>query len=84
VPKGIDRGGKQGDHRDLAQSRKEDITRTVRVRDLEKGDVLVFGDIRRTVKHIDQSSVDPVYLIQLEETDEAIAKAPKDLVTVEV
>jgi hypothetical protein len=84
VPKGIDRGGKQGDHRNLAQSRKEDMTRTVRVRDLEKGDVLVFGDIRRTVKHIGQSSVDPVYLIQLEETDEAIAKAPKDLVTVEV
>jgi hypothetical protein len=54
------------------------------VRDLETGDVLVFGDIRRTVKHIGQSSVDPVYLIQLEETDEAIAKAPKDLVTIEV
>jgi hypothetical protein len=36
------------------------------------------------VKHIGQSSVDPVYLIQLEETDEAIAKAPKDLVTIEV
>jgi hypothetical protein len=44
----------------------------------------MIGDIRRTVKHIGQSSVDPVYLIQLEETDEAIAKAPKDLVTIEV
>jgi hypothetical protein len=58
---------------------------TIKVRNLEVGNVVLFGnDIRRTVRKIRPSSVDPVNLIYFKETDESIAKAPNDLITIEV
>lgn len=61
------------------------MKRAVKVRDLEKGDVIVYSDdIKRTVKYCIESSIDPVYLIGFEETDEPIAKGLYDVVMVEV
>lgn len=61
------------------------MTRAVKVRDLEKGDKIVFGkDTTRTVKHCVESSIDPVYLIYFEESDESIAKGLNDTVMIEV
>lgn len=61
------------------------ITRPIKVRELVRGDVLVFdGDTKRTIKNIVPSSIDPVNLIYFDETDESIAKDPADVVMVEV
>lgn len=58
--------------------------REVRVRDLEKGNVLLLGpDMQRTVKYCVPSSIDPVYLLGFEGSDDQIAKAPNDLVRIE-
>lgn len=60
----------------------DDLTE-VQVQDLQEGDVLVLGEIRRTVKHRKPSGIDPVDLITFEETGETIAKSPDDYVWID-
>jgi hypothetical protein len=62
-----------------------DIPKTKRVRDLVKGDTVLFSpSLKREVLYCVPSSIDPVHLIAFTDNPaQQIAKAPDDEVAVE-
>ena len=62
------------------------MKRAIKVRELDMGDVVIFGmGTRRTVLSCEPSAIDPVYLIRFEEGDPPqIAKGPDETVMIEV
>lgn len=55
-----------------------------KVLDLERGDVVMFGNAGRTVDYVVESSIDPICLIGFKDDDgpPQIAKSPDDVVLI--
>lgn len=64
--------------------RKGRVVQKKKVFDLERGDVVMFGQAGRIVDYVVESNIDPVYLIGFKDDDgpPQIAKSPDDVVLI--